>query len=67
MLLSRGLWDKAGCKDSLESVQGRKLVGVQGIPLNLHGAAQLQIQLKDELFPTKVIVADMLTKVSMSS
>ena len=61
MLLSRGLWDKAGYKDSLESVLGRKLVGLQGIPLNLHGAAQVQIQLKDELFPIKVIVADMLT------
>ena len=39
---------------------GRKLVGVEGTPLNLHGVAQVQIQLEDEVFMIAAIVADTL-------
>ena len=39
---------------------GHKLVGVQGIPIQLHGCTQVQLQLKEELL-VRVIVADTLT------
>ena len=59
-ILSRKLWDKTGCMEPLASPDGRKLVGVEGTPLNLHGVAQVQIQLEDEVFTIAAIVADTL-------
>ena len=36
----------------------KKLVGVQGIPLQLHGTTTVQVKLQNEVFSMKVIVAD---------
>ena len=45
----------------LEILVKMKLIGVQEIPLQLHGRAQVSIKLGDEVFVTRVIVADCLT------
>ena len=37
---------------------GKKLVGAQGIPLQLHRTTTVQVNLQNEVFSTKVIVAD---------
>jgi len=39
----------------------KKLVGVQGTPLQLHGTAQVCLKLGNEVFPARVMVADSLT------
>ena len=60
-ILSKKLWDRTGCKTPLTSSDGQKLVSVQGIPLHLHGGTQIELQLKDELFSVRVMIADTLT------
>ena len=60
-ILSKKLWNRTGCKTPLTSSDGQKLVSVQGIPLHLHGGTQIELQLKDELFSVRVMVADTLT------
>ncbi len=37
---------------------GRKLVGVQGKPLNLYGSACVEVQLATEKFKVEVIIAE---------
>ena len=54
-VLNKDLWDKAkGSGPELKGVAGRKLVGVQGNPLNLYGSAHV---LASEKFPVDVMVA----------
>ena len=61
-LLAKTVWDKAKTSGAqLETPAKMKLIGVQGIPLQLHGRAQVSIKLGDEVFVTRVIVADCLT------
>ena len=60
-ILSKTLWDRTGCKTLLTNLDRQKLVSVQGIPLHLHGGTQIELQLKDELFSVRVMVADTLT------
>ena len=62
MLLAKMVWDKAKTSGAqLEILVKMKLIGVQEIPLQLHGRAQVSIKLGDEVFVTRVIVADCLT------
>ena len=61
-LISKELWDRCGGEMQLESAEGRKLVGVQGTPLTLHGTAQIPLELHDEPFSVRVLVADKLTR-----
>ena len=61
-LLAKTVWDKAKVRGPrLETPVRTRLIGVQGIPLQLHGLAQVSIKIGDEMFVTKVIVADSLT------
>lgn len=58
-VLNRDLWDKAKQDGSeLGDAEGRKLVGVQGEPLQLYGSACVQVQLAAEKFPVEVMVAE---------
>ena len=58
-VLNKDLWDKAkGKGPDLRSVAGRKLVGVQGKPLNLYGSAPVQVQLATERFAIEVMVVE---------
>ena len=60
--LAKTVWDKAKVRGArLETPVRTRLIGVQGIPLQLHGLAQVSIKIGDEMFVTKVIVADSLT------
>jgi len=53
------LWDKAKQDGSeLGDAEGRKLVGIQGKPLQLYGSACVQVQLAAEKFPVEVMVAE---------
>ena len=47
----------------LENCAGWKLLGEQSIPLQLHGVKKIQLELMEELFPSRIIVADYTTKV----
>ena len=47
----------------LENCGGWKLLGEQSIPLQLHGVKKIQLELMEELFPSRIIVADYTTKV----
>ena len=59
LVLNKDLWDKAkGRGPDLRSVAGRKLVGVQGKPLNLYGSAPVQVQLATEGFSIEVMVVE---------
>ena len=60
MLISKELWDRCGGKMQLESAEGRKLIGVQGTPLTLHGTAQISLELHGEPFSVRVLVVDKL-------
>lgn len=60
-ILAKELWNRTGHNAPLTSLNHKKLVSVQGIPLNLHGGAQIELQLKDELFSISVTVVDILT------
>lgn len=58
-VLNKGLWDKSkGSRSGLKGTAGRKLVGVQGEPLELYGSACVEIQLANEEFPIEVMVAE---------
>ena len=58
-VLSKCMWDRAkGQRTQLQSVANRKLVGVQGAPLQLHGIARIQLELPPETFSVSVVVAD---------
>ena len=60
-VLSEEVWNRARVDGAeLEPVAGVGLVGVQGSPLQLHGSAQVQLQLEGETFLGKMIVADSL-------
>lgn len=61
-VMSKEMWDKAKASDEqLKETIGRKLVGVQGVPLQLRGSAQIDIELQGEKFAAETIVADSLT------
>ena len=58
-VLAKEVWEKASPYGSkLLNTVGKKLVGIQGIPLQLHGTTTVQVNLQNEVFSTKVIVAD---------
>ena len=58
-VLSKGMWDRSkGPGAHLQSTAERKLVGVQGTPLQLHGTARVQLELSPDKFWVEVIVAD---------
>ena len=58
-VLSKGMWDHSkGPGAHLQTTAERKLVGVQGTPLQLHGTARVQLELPPDKFWVKVIVAD---------
>ena len=59
---SKDMWDRS--KEGGAQLQGiadRKLVGMQGTPLHLHGSARIQLELPPEKFWISVIVADIPT------
>ena len=61
-VMSREFWDKSKTnEDQLREATGKKLVGVQGTPLQLYGVSQVTIVLVKESFPTEVIVTENLT------
>lgn len=59
-VLSRDAWGKVCTGGKLSSTK-RKLVGIQGTPLQLHGESNLELTLGGHVFPTEVTVADSLT------
>lgn len=61
-VLSKEFWDKAKPSDDrLRVSMGKKLVGVQGTPLELYGVTCINIELRGEQFSTEAIVAGSLT------
>lgn len=51
-VLNKALWDKAkGSRSELQGVQGKKLVSVQGKPLQLYGSTCVMVTLTTEKFP----------------
>ena len=61
-VMSKEFWDRAKLGTvHLEETVGKKLVGVQETPLELHGTSQVEIELQGEKFTAKVIVAGSLT------
>ena len=59
-VLSIEAWRKVGMKGRLFSTK-RKLMGVQGTPLQLHGVANIDLTLEGKVFPVEVTVAETLT------
>ena len=58
-ILAAEHWDGIGGGGTqLECCDAINLMGVQGIPLNVHGIAEVQMELKEELFSTSVLVVD---------
>lgn len=58
-VLSKDMWDRSKERGAqLQGIADRKLVGVQGTPLHLHGSARIQLELPPEKFWISVIVAD---------
>ena len=55
MVLAKEIWETD--LNWLNTV-GKKLVRVQGIPLQLHSTTRVQVSLQNEVFSTKVIVTD---------
>lgn len=56
--MSKEFWDKAkGSNEQWREPRGKKLVGVQGIPLELHGVTQINIEMQGEQFATEATVA----------
>ena len=50
-LVSREFWEKVTVNnEQLKGSMGRKVVGVQGSPLELHGIAQIHIELEGDQF-----------------
>ena len=64
-LVSKDVWDKVATENEIElnQIPGNppRLVGVQGSPLQIHGTAQLQVNLSKEKFNAQILVADSLT------
>ena len=64
-LVSKDVWDKVATENEIElnQIPGNppRLVGVQGPPLQIHGTAQLQVNLSKEKFNAQILVADSLT------
>ena len=61
-LLKKDIWDKLHFTSAdLEQWTRQPLVGVEGTPLNVHGTMELELKMGEEIFQTKVIVADGLT------
>ena len=51
-ILNKAMWDKTGGKGSdLKRPAGRKLVSIQGKPLQLFGTTNIQVELASEKFP----------------
>ena len=62
-ILAKEHWDGIGGGETkLECCDTINLMGVQDIPLNVHGITQVQMELKEELFSTCVLVVDGLTQ-----
>ena len=58
-VLSSEAWEKAKTVgEKLESSNGKKLVGVQGTPLQLRGITRVQVELQGEVPPVEVTVAE---------
>ena len=58
-VLSSKAWEKAKTVgEKLESSNGKKLVGVQGTPLQLRGITRFQVKLQGELLPVEVTIAE---------
>lgn len=58
-VLSKSTWDCAkGLGTQLQSTAERRLVGVQGTPLQVYGTARVQLELPPEKFWVEAIVAD---------
>ena len=60
-LVSKEFWDKVKVDEQLKESMGRKLVGVQGSPLELHRISPIHIELQGEKFSTEAFVASNLT------
>ena len=61
-LLKKDIWDKLHFSSAdLEQWTRQPLVDVEGTPLNVHGTMELELKMGEEIFQTKVIVADGLT------
>ena len=59
--VSNDVWEKIRSPGAeLTSATGKKLVGVQGTPLQLNGTTHINIELCSEKFSSDVIVADSL-------
>ena len=57
--MNKDIWDRTKESGSeLKDVTGRRLVGVEGNPLNLYGSAHIRVQLATEKFSVEVIVAE---------
>ena len=64
MIISKVFWGKTKASAAeLENCAGWKLLGEQSIPLQLHGVKKIQLELMEELFPSRIIAADSTTKV----
>lgn len=59
-VLSREAWGRLGEKPELAKTE-KRLIGVQGIPLDLHGVAKVDLSLGGQVFPIEVTVAGSLT------
>ena len=59
-VLSWGAWGRMGEKPELTE-SGKRLIGVQGIPLKLHGMAKVNLHLGGHVFPAEVTIAESLT------
>lgn len=58
-ILSKNMWDRAGGQGvQLHGISDRRLVGVQGTPLHLHGGGRIKLGLPLQEFWVDVIVAD---------
>lgn len=58
-VLNKDMWVRSKERGGqLQVIADRKLVGVQGTPLHLHGSARIQLELPPEKFWISVIVAD---------
>ena len=64
-IISKVFWGKTKASAAeLENCAGWKLLGEENIPLQLHGVKKkIQLELMEELFPSRIIAADYTTKV----
>ena len=61
-VLDGTFWEKANCEEcSLEPWTGRRLVGVEGTPLHICGASNVELKFAGETFHCPVLVARSLT------